>query len=141
MFQSIIVAAALFSHGATTRGLIKKAARLLGPGGRIIVVHVMEDIPHVVAAAINRDQLNAQRNALRHQLEALGAAAEGKPVDVELRSGKPAREILHSAAENDADLIMIASHKPGLRDYFIGSTAARVVRHATCSVLVSRRFV
>ena len=33
---------------------------------------------------------------------------------------------------------MIASHKPGFSDYFIGSTAARIVRHAQCSVLVTR---
>ena len=45
----------------------------------------------------------------------------------------------HVAAEDDkVDLIIIASHKPGLQDYFLGSTAARVVRHASCSVLVVR---
>jgi len=33
---------------------------------------------------------------------------------------------------------MIASHKPGMSDYFIGSTAARVVRHAQVSVLIDR---
>ena len=35
-------------------------------------------------------------------------------------------------------MIMIASHKPGMSDYFIGSTASRVVRHSPVSVLVSR---
>jgi len=45
---------------------------------------------------------------------------------------------LQAAEDCDANLIMIASHKPGLRDYFIGSTAARVIRHAQCSVLVER---
>jgi len=42
------------------------------------------------------------------------------------------------AKEKDVDLIIIASHRPGLQDYFLGSTAAKVVRHATCSVLVVR---
>jgi len=36
------------------------------------------------------------------------------------------------------DLIIVGSHKPGLQDYLLGSTAARVVRHAMCSVLVGR---
>ena len=36
------------------------------------------------------------------------------------------------------DLIIVASHRPGLQDYFLGSTAAKVVRHAKCSVLVIR---
>jgi universal stress protein F len=141
MYQSIIVAAGLFSQGATTRGLIGKAMRLLGQGGRIIVVHVMEDMPALVSAAIPRDQFNAQRNQIRTRLEGLATTPEGNALDIDLRTGRPAREILQCAAENDADLIMIASHRPGLRDYFIGSTAARVVRHANCSVLVSRRFV
>ena len=42
------------------------------------------------------------------------------------------------AKEKNADMIIIASHRPGLQDYFLGSTAAKVVRHATCSVLVVR---
>jgi nucleotide-binding universal stress UspA family protein len=42
------------------------------------------------------------------------------------------------AEEKGADLIIIASHRPGLKDYFLGSTAAKVVRHAKCSVLVIR---
>jgi len=42
------------------------------------------------------------------------------------------------AQEKGVDLIIIASHRPGLQDYFLGSTAAKVVRHAKCSVLVIR---
>mgnify|MGYP001209095560 FL=1 len=141
MFQSIVVAAALFSKGATSSGLIRKAARLLSPGGRITVVHVLEEVPPFVAAAVGKDQLAARRNTLRKQLEALTAAAGKVNIDIDLRSGKPSKQILDCAKDNGADLIMIASHKPGLSDYFIGSTAARVVRHAPCSVLVSRRFV
>ena len=37
-----------------------------------------------------------------------------------------------------ADCIVIGSHKPGLIDYLLGSTAARVVRHAPCAVHVLR---
>jgi universal stress protein F len=140
-FRSIVIAAALFSQGSTTRRLVGKAARLLAPGGRITLVHVMEDMPALFAAAVPRERVQAHRDTLRRQLEALGSVAEGKPVEVDLRGGRPAREILQSAADNEADLIMVASHKPGLGDYFIGSTASRVVRHAPCSVLVSRRFV
>ena len=40
--------------------------------------------------------------------------------------------------ESGADLLIIASHRPGLQDYFLGSTAAHVVRHAACSVHVIR---
>ena len=47
-------------------------------------------------------------------------------------------EILRLAGEIDADLIVMASHRPELKDYLIGPNAARVVRHAEVSVLVVR---
>ena len=37
-----------------------------------------------------------------------------------------------------AELIVMASHRPELRDYLIGPNAARVMRHADASVLVVR---
>ncbi len=140
MFNSIVVAAALFSKGATSRGLIDKARKMLSPGGTIPLVHVLDEIPPYMVAAMTKEQLMNHRKAVREQLESLAAAARGVQVDVDLRAGKPSTQILQCAKECNADLIMIASHKPGFSDYFIGSTAARVVRHSPISVLVSRRF-
>ena len=53
-------------------------------------------------------------------------------------TGHAARTILDYAEQMKADCIVIASHDPGIQDYFLGSTAARVVRHAHCSVHVVR---
>ena len=47
-------------------------------------------------------------------------------------------EIMKTAAEIDADLIVMASHRPELKDYLLGPNAARVVRHSERSVLVVR---
>lgn len=46
--------------------------------------------------------------------------------------------ILKIAGEVGADLIVMSSHRPELKDYLLGPNAARVVRHANCSVLVVR---
>ncbi len=46
--------------------------------------------------------------------------------------------ILDTADAIDADLIIMASHRPAMRDYLLGPNAARVVRHSTRSVLVVR---
>ncbi len=46
--------------------------------------------------------------------------------------------ILDMAEKVEADLIVMASHRPELQDYLLGPNAARVVRHAKCSVLVVR---
>lgn len=58
----------------------------------------------------------------------------------EVRTGKPFDEIIKAAKENDADLIIISTHGyTGLKHVFMGSTAERIVRHATCPVLVVRQ--
>jgi len=48
------------------------------------------------------------------------------------------KEILKTSRELPADLIIMAAHHPLLRDYLLGSNAAKVVRHADCSVFVVR---
>ena len=47
-------------------------------------------------------------------------------------------EIVEFARETKADLIVMASHRPGLSDYLLGPNAEWVVRHAACSVWVVR---
>ena len=47
-------------------------------------------------------------------------------------------EILAVAEEAEADLVVVGSHRPAMKDYLLGTNAARIVRHARCSVLVAR---
>ena len=64
------------------------------------------------------------------------------PEDLEvlqiLGQGGIYQEILSGAKQIGADLIVMASHRPGYEDYLIGPNASRVVRHAKCSVMVVR---
>lgn len=136
MYKSVVIAAALFNQGATTRAAMERARTLLDTGGKITLVHVIDEVPGYVAASIPKEHMTARRREVEVQLAALAAGAPD--VDVVVREGQPAAAILGTAKETGADLIMIASHKPGLSDYFIGSTAARIVRHAPVSVLVTR---
>ena len=55
-----------------------------------------------------------------------------------VRIGRPAQVIVDIAAELEVDLIVIGSHGFGVLDRVLGTTAARVVNHAQCSVLVVR---
>ncbi len=47
-------------------------------------------------------------------------------------------EILRVAREVEADLILLAAHRPELKDFLLGPNASRVVRHFDGSVLVVR---
>jgi nucleotide-binding universal stress UspA family protein len=56
-----------------------------------------------------------------------------------VRRGHPYEEILKEVSEREIDLIVIASHgKTGLRQYFIGSVAEKVMKEAKCPVLLIR---
>ncbi len=52
--------------------------------------------------------------------------------------GSVCEVILNMSETVEADLIVMASHRPELKDYLLGPNAARVVRHAKCSVMVVR---
>ncbi|MBE9477417.1 MAG: universal stress protein, partial [Proteobacteria bacterium] len=90
--------------------------------------YVMQQLPdgemtkHIVAAKVK-----LQEDADGH-----------KNTDIQVITGHSANGILDYAEQNGTDCIIVASHRPGYQDYFLGSTAARVVRHATCAVHVLR---
>lgn len=54
------------------------------------------------------------------------------------RHGKIYEEVLEVAREQEVDQIVIAAHRPKTSDFLLGANAARIVRHATCSVTVIR---
>jgi len=56
-----------------------------------------------------------------------------------IKTGKPFVEIVETAAEEDVDLIIIATHgHTGVEHILFGSTAEKVVRKAPCPVLTLR---
>lgn len=56
-----------------------------------------------------------------------------------VKTGKPFVEIIEAAAEEDIDLIIIATHgHTGIEHVLFGSTAEKVVRKAPCPVLTLR---
>ena len=56
-----------------------------------------------------------------------------KPIVLE---GNPAELILKQAITDDVELIVIASHNSQIENLLLGSCAAKVVRHAQCTVTV-----
>jgi nucleotide-binding universal stress UspA family protein len=59
-------------------------------------------------------------------------------VTAHLRTGAPARAILQTAADIDADLLVVGTHKrTGVQKLMLGSVAEQVLRDAHCPVLVA----
>ena len=64
-------------------------------------------------------------------------ANQGYNVDIVVRRGNPAEEILQFSEENDTDLILMTTQgRTGLASWLYGSVAERVLRKSKCSVLV-----
>ena len=136
MYKTILVPIDL-AHVAEGKAIIDVAAQQAAEGAKIILLNVIEDIPNWAAAEIPKDIVEKSRENVRSEIEGI-AKASGIKMDTEIRNGHSSNTILEVAKERNADLIIIASHRPGLQDYFLGSTASKVVRHANCSVLVVR---
>lgn len=135
MYANILVPVAP-DHGAVIASAMQAARALLSSGGKITVLTVIEAIPSYVAQYLPQDQQDRNRAEME---AALAAEFTGQPdVTVQVKVGHAAQTILDEAEDSKHDCVVIASHRPGLQDYFLGSTAARVVRHAQCGVHVLR---
>ncbi len=107
---------------------------------KIWLVCVLQVLPGLVAEYLPPDYEKTATANAKKKLEEM-AAAYGLPegtVRVLVRNGGVYHEVLDAVDEVGADLIIMNSHRPGMSTYLLGSNAAKVVRHATCSVLVIR---
>lgn len=134
MYNKILVPMAL-DHGISPQTLAAANA-LLNEGGEIIALHVYEAPQGSVSVYLDEKLVKAGFDRAREALEEKLSGLEN--VTPAIEKGHSARTIIDFAGDNGVDCIVIGSHKPGLSDYFLGSTAARVVRHATCAVHVHR---
>lgn len=136
MYRKIIVPVAM---DQLERGeqILKRAMSLLAEGGEIVLVNVIEVATSYISiefpAGMVEIEIKQAEERLSRMRDKLGLQAA-----IDIRYGASAREILAAAQEHGADLIVVASHRPGLANYLLGSTADRVVRHAPISVLVDR---
>ncbi|MGO4910473.1 universal stress protein [Pseudorhodobacter sp. W20_MBD10_FR17] len=135
MYQHILIAIALETESDPKREL-EIAKLLAGKKTRVTLLHVKEAIPPYAIAYMPEGYDTDLREAIRTQLDDLAKDFEnGHGVLVDGHSG---RTILEWADTNHVDCIILNSHQPNFGDYFLGSTAALVVRHAKCCVHVIR---
>lgn len=134
MYKTILVPVAL-DHERDTAAALDIARALAGDGATVTALTVVESVPAYIMASFPENQAETNRAAALEALKAELGTSGAKAVVV---TGHAARSILDYAESHGVDCIVIASHRPGLQDFFLGSTAARVVRHARCAVHVVR---
>ena len=135
MYTHILIPVALDHEGLVDRK-VDVARKMLADGGRITLLTVLENVPGFVSEFVTIKSENHITTMVRQRLESVIGDADDMACDVV--TGKPGVQITQYAAGNGVDLIVVGSHQPGIEDYFLGSTAARVSRRASCSVLIVR---
>lgn len=139
MYNKIMVPVDL-EHTEKIEKALHSAAELAGSYGiPVCYVAVMGRVPNRVAP--NPEEFETQLNLFaREQADRYGIATESKAVSsvdvpVELDD-----KLIAAIDEVGADLVVMASHIPGVTDklHLISSNAAYIVRHSSVSVFVVR---
>jgi len=108
--------------------------------GSVRLVNVLAMTPVMLAEYVPPDFDVQQRKSAEEALAIITGECGLDPTHVSatVRQGGIYHEVLEEAKAFNADLIVMSSHRPAMRTYFLGSNAGHVVRYAKCSVLVVR---
>lgn len=108
--------------------------------GKVRLVYVRSLMPVTYMEFVPADFDADQQADAEKKLASLVASVDlpKEQVSTKVLMGSIHSETLREAESWGADLVVVWSHKPGFASYLLGSNAATIVRHATCSVLVVR---
>ena len=134
MYNHILLAAAPNHFGEYAKAL-SIARKLLEPEGKISILAVLEEIPSYVDQYLPPDLM---KKNLSEVSDSLISKFRNSGVETHVIAGRAASSIVDWSKANDVDCVVISSHRPGVSDYLLGSTASRVVRHSKCAVHVLR---
>ena len=135
MYKNILVPLAL-DHDVDVGTVIAAGEHQRGDKGRITLVAVLEDVPSYVVEYTTVKPAEHAHSDVKKRLNEI--ANDHKDMETVVLTGKPGVAVPELASKVDADLIVVGSQRPGVEDYFLGSTASRIVRRAPCAVLVLR---
>jgi len=140
MFKSILVPIDLADTDLTQPAIATAATLSQTFRGSVRLLNVMPMTPVMLAEYVPADFEAQQRQSSEDALSIVASESgiEAARISICVRQGGIYHEILEEAGEIGADLIVMTSHRPAMRTYFLGSNAGHVVRYATCSVLVVR---
>lgn len=132
------------SNGDDDIKAIRKAAQLAAlDNAQLDVIAVVPDFGmSQVSSFFSKDHHEKMVAEAKEHLNALVTKALDADQNAKVRhviaTGRAYEEVLNLAKKTGASLIVVGAHKADISDYLLGPNAARVVRHATCSVHVVR---
>ena len=141
MYQNILFPIDLNQESSWQKALPTAAEYCKAFGATLHVMNVVPDFGSALVGSYFPDDFEQKtREGAREQLRDFvhQHVPDGVKVQHIIGHGTVYDEILRVAREINADLILLAAHRPELKDFLLGPNAARVVRHFEGSVLVVR---
>ena len=141
MFKNILVSIDLTDESSWEKSVPTAVELCQATGARLNLLTVIPDFGmSIVSQHFPKD---FAENALAETRTKLGVfASEHIPDGIKktllVAQGTIYEEIIKAGNEISADLVIVASHRPSLKDFLLGPNASRVVRHFNRSVLVVR---
>ena len=141
MFKNILAAIDLNEDSSWEKAVPTAVGLCQSTGARLTLLTVIPDFGmSIVSQHFPEGYAESALAETRAKLSDF--ASEHVPDGVErtvlVAQGTIYEEIIRAGGEVSADLIIVAPHRPSLKDYLLGPNASRVVRHSKCSVLVIR---
>lgn len=141
MYKNILLAVDLDDELSCRKPVLSAVELARTFGARLHVLTVVREIEAILQAKTTPLGYDVIVTDLENRLAALIRrvnASDLNPNMLVVHGASIYAEILGVAEQAGADLIVVGSHRPAMKDYLLGTNAARVVRHARCSVLVAR---
>jgi len=111
-------------------------------GARLVLfrsVGLPPDVPQDFWKTTEEPLLDVLKRQAKTYLEGCAASVPRELLgETDVTVGAPWQAICDAARRVEADLVVVGSHGYGALDRLLGTTAAKVVNHAPCSVLVAR---
>ena len=140
MYNKILVPVDLADTDLAKPAISTAVEMARSAGGSVRLVNVLAMTPVMLAEYVPPDFDVQQRKSAEEALSIIAqeCGLDAAHVSATVRQGGIYHEVLEVAKCFNADLIVMSSHRPAMRTYFLGSNAGHVVRYAKCSVLVVR---
>jgi nucleotide-binding universal stress UspA family protein len=141
MFQKILVPVDLADPEFVKPALTTATEIATSSGGSVRLINVIPMTPVMLAEYVPPDFDVQQRGSAEEALAIIAKESGLDPgkVSTVVRQGGIYHEVLEEAKIFAADVIVMSSHRPAMKTYFLGSNAGHMVRYAKCSVLVVRK--
>ena len=140
MFKTVLVPIDILQPSSWEHAIPEAIELAAASNGSVTVATGVRDLKAAFEGTQFPFQIELMVSKARVRLGQIASEYRDRNVvlNADVRFGSIGRQILEAAREQKADLIVMASHRPELKDTLIGPNAAYVAQHATCSVLVLR---